>query len=102
GLLEECVVMTKLPERAEQGRVRPRPTLDEFPEVAVRNRPPDLADRGEADVQVVLRQEGLARRDVRHRMVGTDGACAPALAEFRCAARTFREEHAAVAGIFRV
>src|SRR5207249_9395367 len=64
GLLEECVVLAELPERAEQGRVRPRPTLDEFPEVALSNRPPDFADRGEADVQVVLRQEGLVCGDV--------------------------------------
>src|SRR5947207_3465308 len=101
-LLEERVVLADVPQGAGRGGVRPRPTLHEFPEVALRDRPPDLADRGEADMQVVLREEGLVRGDVPDGMFGADRARATGLAEFRCAARSLREEHAAVASIFRV
>src|SRR5205823_13253898 len=96
------VVLAELPQRAEQGGVRPRTTLHEFPSVALRDRPPDLADRGEADMQVVLREGGLVRGDVPDGMFGADRARATGLAESRCAARSLREEPAAVAGIFRV
>src|SRR5439155_20970761 len=66
-LLQELVVVTKLPQGDEQGWVSPRPTLDQLPQVPMRDGPTHFADGGEAGVEVVLRDEGLVLGYLLHR-----------------------------------
>src|SRR5438128_1150478 len=80
-LLEEFVVLTKILDGVEERGMGSAAPLDEFPQTPVRDRAPNVADRAEAYVQVMLREEPLARGDLLDRVRDADRAEAAALAD---------------------
>ena len=101
-LLQEIVVPTQLPEGIEQSRVAPCASFDELPEVSGGDGASDLSHGAEADVEIVFREQRLARGDVLDRVGRAHRAEAAALAEFRGAPRPIGEEHAPVARVLRI
>src|SRR5439155_483978 len=80
-LREEFVVLPKILDGVEECGMGSGAPLDEFPQTPVRDRAPNVADRGEAYVQVVLREEALARGDFLDRVLDADRAEAAALVD---------------------
>src|SRR5256886_8573129 len=82
-LLEEFVVLPKILDGVEECGMGSGAPLDELPQTPVRDRAPNVAHRGAAYGQGVLRGEALARGDFPDRALDADRAEAAALAEPR-------------------
>src|SRR6266581_458587 len=80
----------------------PSASLRELPQVPGGDRAAGLPDRAEAHVQVVLREERLALRDLPDPVDGAHGTQAAALPDLGGASGAVREEHAAVPSVLRV
>src|SRR2546428_7009419 len=80
-LLEEFVVLPKILDGVEERGMGSAAPLDEFPQTPVRDRAPNVADRAEAYVQVMLREEHLARGDFLARVRDANRAEAADLAD---------------------
>jgi hypothetical protein len=95
-------VPTEILHGIEESGMGPGAALDEFPEVPVRDRATDLADRAEAHVQVVLCEEALVHRDLPHGVGEADRAQAAALPDLGGVPGPFREQHPTVPRVLRV